>query len=151
MNAGRSAIVCERIRAQVSLELDGELSELERRMLSAHLDRCDDCSDYARDLSRITDDLRSAPLEQLTHPLVVQRLRRLSFPRMQVGVAAALAIAVLGSVVQLAIPGAQPSSSGIAWKPTQFETESQGAIEMRQITADAQAFDRHKQGSARAT
>src|SRR5207244_3574511 len=87
MNAGRSAIVCERIRAQVSLELDGELSELERRMLSAHLDRCDDCSDYARDLSRITDDLRSAPLEQLTHPLVVQRLRRLSFPRMQVGVA----------------------------------------------------------------
>ena len=50
MSAVYPQSVCARVREQVSLELDGELSQLEQRMLGAHLERCGACATYAADV-----------------------------------------------------------------------------------------------------
>jgi predicted anti-sigma-YlaC factor YlaD len=141
-------MLCERIRAQVSVELDGELSELERRMLEAHLVRCPDCRTYAADVAAFTHELRMAPLEDLEHPIVIRRPRRVTRARAQVGLAAAAAVVVLGFALQLGVPGADESAASSARTPTRFDTTSQTLREMRQIIADGRAFDRHKQRSA---
>ena len=57
---------CERARAWSRCALDGELSELERALLDAHLARCADCARVRRATSAsITSALRAAPLELL--------------------------------------------------------------------------------------
>jgi anti-sigma factor RsiW len=102
MTAVRPSLVCRRVREQVSLQLDNELSELERRMLDAHLARCADCAAYADDVRRFTVELREAPLVALRRPVVVAARRgRYVAARMQIGVAAALAFAALGLGTQL--------------------------------------------------
>lgn len=62
---------CERARTWVSLSLDGELSELERRLLEAHTARCTACAEFAAEIESVVHELRSAPLEPtpatLTH------------------------------------------------------------------------------------
>ena len=103
MNAVPASLVCQRIREQVSLELDGELSQLEQRMLTSHLDRCTDCREFADEVASFTDELRYAPLEKLERPIVVSTPRRLSPARFQVGIAAAFAFAALGLGTQLSV------------------------------------------------
>ena len=84
MSAIGAPSVCRRVRAQVSLRLDSELSQLETRMLEVHLGRCASCSEYAADVERFTADLRSAPLEPLVRPAFVERgRRRLAHARLQ--------------------------------------------------------------------
>jgi anti-sigma factor RsiW len=94
--------VCERVREQVSLELDGELSQLEQRMLVVHLERCPRCAVYAADVRDVTDRIRSAPHAVMQRPVVVRRQRPLTTVRLQIGVAAAFALAALGLGTQLA-------------------------------------------------
>ena len=110
MSAVRPSVVCERVRAQVSLQLDDELSQLERRMLAAHLERCGDCRSYADAVSAFTRTLREAPLESLESPLVIRRARRPSIARLQIGVAAGLVVAVLGAVSQFTASDSQSPS-----------------------------------------
>ncbi len=110
MSAVRPSVVCERVRAQVSLQLDDELSQLERRMLAAHVERCADCRSYADEVSAFTRTLREAPLESLESPLVLRRARRPSIARLQIGVAAGLAVAVLGAVSQFTVSDSQSPS-----------------------------------------
>jgi len=110
MSAVRPSVVCERVRAQVSLQLDDELSQLERRMLAAHLERCGDCRSYADEVSAFTRTLREAPLESLESPLVIRRARRPSIARLQIGVAAGLVVAVLGAVSQFTASDSQSPS-----------------------------------------
>jgi predicted anti-sigma-YlaC factor YlaD len=114
----------------VSLLLDGELSQLERRMLGAHLRRCADCSAYADEVTTFTDQIRYAPMETLSREIVVQRRRRLPAARLQAGVAAALAFAALGLGSQLAAgPSAQLSASDtITRYPTSVELQREIAI-----------------------
>jgi anti-sigma factor RsiW len=107
MTAVYPQTVCARVREQVSLELDGELSQLEQRMLAAHLERCAACATYAEDVRDLTDRIRSAPLHSMRRPVVVRRQRSFATTRLQVGVAAAFALAALGLGAQLA---ASPSS-----------------------------------------
>jgi anti-sigma factor RsiW len=90
------------VREQVSLELDGELSQLEQRMLSAHVERCARCAAYASDVRDVTKRIRSAPHAVMQRPVVVRRHRPLTTVRLQVGVAAAFALAALGLGTQLA-------------------------------------------------
>jgi len=130
------SVNCSRVRAQVSLRLDDELSQLERRMLSAHLERCDRCSIYAEEVEEFTLALRAAPPVPLDRPIAVQGPRRVSIPRMQAGVAAVIAVAALGLASQMT-----PSSSGEAslseWSvtvtrfPTSAETERELALFQR--------------------
>jgi predicted anti-sigma-YlaC factor YlaD len=95
MRPGIPSLVCDRVRAQISVGLDGELSQLERAMLASHLERCADCRAYEGDVTRFTRALRLAPLEPLSRPVVVQPRRRLITTRLQVGAAAAVAVAAL--------------------------------------------------------
>jgi len=55
---------CDRAREWASLALDGELSQIERVLLKAHLRRCEECSHATRELRSLTALLREAPLEQ---------------------------------------------------------------------------------------
>lgn len=111
MSAVYPQSVCTRVREQVSLELDGELSQLERRMLGTHLERCAACATYAEDVRDLTDRIRSAPLQALRRPVVVKRTRQLTTTRLQIGVAAAFALAALGLGLQLsATPESQQNS-----------------------------------------
>lgn len=111
MSAVYPQSVCVRVREQVSLALDGELSQLEQRMLSTHLERCGACATYAADVRDFTGRIRSAPLHSPRKPVVVRRTRALTGMRLQVGVAAGLALAALGLGTQLAAsPESQESS-----------------------------------------
>ena len=76
MSAAYPQTVCARVREQVSLELDGELSHLELRMLGTHLDRCARCAVYAADVRDVTERIRSAPHALMQRPVVVRRKGR---------------------------------------------------------------------------
>jgi predicted anti-sigma-YlaC factor YlaD len=120
------SVVCERVREQVSLLLDGELSELEARMVESHVLRCADCAEYRADVTTFTEALRDAPFEVLRTPVVVERRRAVSIVRIQVGVAAALALAALGLGTQLQ---ARPSSSQSIGSITRFPSDAEVASE----------------------
>jgi predicted anti-sigma-YlaC factor YlaD len=124
------------VRAQISLRLDGELSQLEARMLDAHLARCPECREYDTDVSRVTAELRAAPLERMETPVVIRRPRRISALRLQASVAAAMAVAVLGAASQLATRQSEPAFAS----PDRYPTSSQLAREVNQIIADGNAF-----------
>jgi anti-sigma factor RsiW len=55
---------CARARAWVSHEVDGELSQLERVFLAAHVRRCAECARFADDVRSVTHLVRAAPLER---------------------------------------------------------------------------------------
>jgi anti-sigma factor RsiW len=141
------SIVCDRVRAQISLRLDGELSELEQRMLESHVARCEDCAAFEADVVATTRALREAPLVPLERPVVLRRpARRVSLARMQVGVAAALAVAVLGVVAQLgpvAELGAR-SNEPAAASPTRYATYEQLAREVKQIIRNGRSFQKSR-------
>jgi anti-sigma factor RsiW len=110
MSAAYPQTVCTRVREQVSLELDGELSQLEQRMLATHLERCARCATYAADVRDVTQRMRNAPRAFMQRPVVVRRSRSLTAARLQVGMAAAFALAALGLGTQLAA-SSEPQST----------------------------------------
>jgi anti-sigma factor RsiW len=91
---------CDRVRGQLSLELDGELSQLERAMVAAHLERCDRCRAFRDGVVAITGALREAPLERLEHAVILpsrsRSRRRARFATAQVAAAAASIAVALG-------------------------------------------------------
>lgn len=101
MVPARHPVACERVRGQVSLEVDGELSQLERAMLAAHLARCSACRAYAADVKAFTRALRAAPMERIEIPVVVRRPRRVPAVRLPAGIAAVLALAFVGVASQV--------------------------------------------------
>jgi predicted anti-sigma-YlaC factor YlaD len=92
---------CERARMWASLSLDGELSELERALLDAHLARCAPCAGFVEEVRAATQELRAAEPELPGRPIAVSGRRRLLRPIYVTSAAAALAFAVgLGAVVE---------------------------------------------------
>src|SRR6266508_6170062 len=91
------SVACDRVRAQISLEVDGEISQLERAMVAAHTLRCADCHAFRARVRVFTSELRAAPLVRPPANLHVRRPRRISLvARYQAGVAAAMALAIVG-------------------------------------------------------
>ena len=88
-------LVCERVRGQVSVGLDGELSQLERVMIASHLERCTACRSFELEVSAFTRALREAPLEPMARSVVIHRRRRPVRTRIQFAAAAAVAVAAL--------------------------------------------------------
>ena len=88
-----SGLQCGRTRELVSLELDGELSELESARLQAHLEECAACRELKAELAGLTLSLRAAPLETLERPIMLPHRTGVSLRPLQVGAAAA-AVAV---------------------------------------------------------
>ena len=104
---------CERVRAWAALAPDGVLSEIEQRLLDAHLERCGACSAFAVDVDALTERLRAAPLEQPRLPAFrAPRLRRQLRLSYVTASAAAVAAAIVGGTVigGVATPD-RPSSS----------------------------------------
>jgi predicted anti-sigma-YlaC factor YlaD len=87
---------CDRARSWLSLELDGELSLFERRLLGAHLRRCGECAAYGETVSAATALLRGQPLERLERPVELPRAGpRLGVVRLAASAAAAAFVAVV--------------------------------------------------------
>ncbi len=88
-------LLCERARGWASLALDGELSEFERALLTAHVEHCAECARFAEELRGFTDELRAADHAPLPRPVELPARRRSLARAAQVGAAAAvLAVAV---------------------------------------------------------
>jgi anti-sigma factor RsiW len=93
-----TGVLCERARSWAALAPDGELSELERKLLDSHLQRCAACGHFAVRVAAIAAELRAAALEPLPQPVSVPIWRRRPvYARMRaVGAAAAVAAMALG-------------------------------------------------------
>lgn len=102
---------CARVRAWVSHEVDGELSQLERLFLAAHVRRCSECARFAEDVRGFTQVVRSTPLEQLGRTLEIpsRRPARVGFTR-RVAIATALITLAGGLGVLAGSGGGGPSS-----------------------------------------
>ena len=116
MEAVRSTS-CDRTRLWLSLRLDGELSELESRLLGAHLVRCAACRAYEQGVQETTAALRAAPLVSAARPVSLPRARRRSVGALRIAsAAAAFAAVALTGVLTLSassgrerfLPGAAP-------------------------------------------
>lgn len=126
MTLARSPLVCNRVREQVSLQLDDALSDLERRMFESHLSRCAECQGYAADVRAFTEALRVTPLEPLERPIVVARRRRNLMAHLQIGAAAAVAVAALGMASQFAMSQSRDGSdTGLVGAMTRYPTQAQ--------------------------
>ena len=90
--------LCERARAWAALAPDGELSELERKLLEAHVRRCSACARFAVEVAALAAELRAAALQPLPRPVSVPLWRRRpAYARLRaVGAAAAVAVMALG-------------------------------------------------------
>jgi anti-sigma factor RsiW len=93
-----TGVLCERARTWAALAPDGELSELERKLLDAHLQRCAACGYFAVEVAAVAAELRAAAPQPLPRPLVVPIWRRRPlYARVRaVGAAAAVAVMALG-------------------------------------------------------
>ena len=91
-------VLCERARSWAALAPDGELSELERKLLDAHVARCSACSSFAVEVAILAAELRTASLEPLPRPvtLPIWHRRRAYAGMRSVGAAAAVAVMALG-------------------------------------------------------
>ena len=96
--ADHPAAICDRARTWAALAPDGELSELERKLLDAHLTRCPSCAQFALDVAAIAAELRAAAPQPLPRPLSVPIWRRRPvYARVRaVGAAAAVAAMAVG-------------------------------------------------------
>jgi predicted anti-sigma-YlaC factor YlaD len=91
-------VLCERARSWAALAPDGELSELERKLLDSHLARCGACSRFSVEVATLAAELRTATLQPLPRPvsLPVWHRRRAYAGMRAVGAAAAVAVMALG-------------------------------------------------------
>lgn len=138
MRAAVSPLVCDRVRGQVSIMLDGELSQLEQRMVAAHLERCAHCRTFEEAVRDFTTKMREAPLESPRVPIMVRRTRRAVRNVANVSVAAMLAVAVLGVVAQLGPQGARGTDGGTRFTTANLFTAGwQPEREIAEIDANA--------------
>jgi Putative zinc-finger len=97
------SLSCRRGRELVSLELDGEISQLEEALLGTHLAICEDCRSFRAQMGPATATLRAAPLEQLERAIVLPPHRAIGLRTLQVGAAAAV-VAIAGAASLLLGP-----------------------------------------------
>jgi anti-sigma factor RsiW len=119
---------CDRARAWASLELDGELSQLESALLASHVRRCAPCATAVAEMRAATSLLRAAPPEALSRPLTIAappaRRRPLAVRLALAATLAALAASLgvlAGSVGGDSPRPAPPAGGDIALLPTQDE------------------------------
>lgn len=108
---------CQRAREAVSVQLDGELSELGSARLSAHLRECDACTAYALEVAAVATRLRAAPLERPGVGIALPARRR----RVGLQIAAAATVAV-AAASSLALGDALRSSNRPAQTATRVVT-----------------------------
>lgn len=135
------SVVCDRVRSQVSLRVDGELSQLESRMVDSHLVRCAECRAFEAGAVAVTEQLRTAPLELPAAPVVIRLPARTWVARAQIGMAAAFALVFFGAATQFVD---RPSDSTFE-QPARYDTSIELEREVKQIIRDGRAFS-HRAG-----
>src|SRR5215210_7929860 len=90
---------CERARQWASLEVDGELSPFELVLLESHTTACFECREFRSDVGRVTNDLRSRPLQPLRRPIEFRYVRRARLRFAPAAAALAVAAVGLGSII----------------------------------------------------
>jgi anti-sigma factor RsiW len=100
----------------VSLALDGELSEIERVSLRAHVGRCAACAAFEGDMGALTMELRAAPHERPAVPVALPRRRSTAVRVLQLSAAAAAVVlaAGLGSLAGSLSSGGSPTATTVA-------------------------------------
>jgi predicted anti-sigma-YlaC factor YlaD len=140
-----SRFVCDRVRNEVSLELDGELSQLARAMVESHLRRCAACRSFRDDLVSFTQEIREAPLEKYSgRPLAVPRRKRVYADALTVAsVAASIAVA-LGLGLSVGGVGADSSRATQSARPAFLDSAGYdlSIIEHVRETRDARRITR---------
>jgi putative zinc finger protein len=121
--------LCERARTWASLRADGELSELEGRLLAAHLGRCRPCRTFAGRVDAVADALRSArPERPATLALVLPRRSRTSVRVLQTA-AATVAVVTCGTLAAIVAPG----NATRAAKPVAMVASAESADRLREL------------------
>jgi len=132
---------CDLIRASVSAALDGELSEVERARLDAHLRSCPECRAYAAGAGESTRIVRETPLQALDFPIVLPSRRAAVARRLQVASAAAAVVAIVGLSAVVGNVGSGGRGSANA-TPTQAGTLRSTEQELRLLYRASSALDR---------
>ena len=99
---------CTRARESVSVQLDGELPELELDRLETHLRICPACTAWAKEVRDVTLRLRDAALETPAERFELPRRAR----RWRVSSAVALVSAAAVVATMFVAPGRQQTSFG---------------------------------------
>ena len=109
MIGGPKRVLCDQARAWAALAPDGELSEIERKLLEAHLTRCRECRAFASQVAGVAGALRRERLVPLSHPIsIVSWRRRSGYARFRaVGAVAAVALAAVGISSRAPLPADQ--------------------------------------------
>ena len=128
------SLMCERARRWSSLSLDDELSQLESRLLAAHLESCAGCREFAAGLRGVTGTLRAAALER---PAAVCLPARVRAPR--VGLAVVVAVA---SLFLLALAAGAAAIEGRtndvrATKPISMVSQAETPNELRRLRRES--------------
>jgi anti-sigma factor RsiW len=87
---------CRSVRELASLELDGELSQLDAARLESHVAGCAACRSLRAELHGLTTALRGAPLEPLGRPIALPQRVHIYLRPLRVGAAAAAIALVAG-------------------------------------------------------
>jgi predicted anti-sigma-YlaC factor YlaD len=131
-------LICERVRSQISLLLDAEVSELDRRLVAAHLARCAECRAFERPVRAFTEQLRESPLELPREPFVI-RLRartrqRVLWRAAELSAAAAVLVATLGVVGDLGAPNSDDRNRARVANASLFKAMSwEPEVELAQL------------------
>jgi predicted anti-sigma-YlaC factor YlaD len=106
---------CARAQAWASLDLDGELSQLEQALLEAHVRRCPACAVGVDELRVLTETIRAEPLARPEAPVFAPRpAARVRSLGLKVALAATLA-AIAGGLGVVA--GTVSTDSGTPTAP----------------------------------
>ena len=122
---------CQRARQYISLDVDGELSLLERALLKRHLEGCGSCNEFDLRLRATTAALRTTPAERPSErfrvPARLPSRRRLGVA----AVAAVVAAAGLGSLVGALVE--RPSGPAPAPRPTEVSFLTGDEAQLREL------------------
>lgn len=140
MGHGLRSATCERVRAQIALELDREFSQLERARRVSHVAYCKECRAFEDDIQEFTRLLRSAPPERPSRQFTVPRRSVAARSLRAPAVAAAMVLALVGVTTQIATDlAASESPSAVPAGPTVFPTgdEIESEVQFIEVLAES--------------
>jgi anti-sigma factor RsiW len=125
---------CDRAHQAVSLQLDGELSQLERALLKRHLDRCSECAEFAADASALTRELRAAAPVRLERPIELPLRRRVGYGFRHAGaLATAASVAATALLAVMALPDQRQSAPSSAPQDNTYMRTNQDLRDLRAL------------------
>ena len=126
---------CDRTRSLLSQQLDGAISEVERRSVALHLERCSDCRAFEAQSRLVTEQLRAAPLLRPPRPLVLAPVRGRRVSSRLLGNVASMAALLVVSIGGWAVGASVSTDSGDRAVPPLRESVSGDALRALHVEA----------------